>query len=54
MKSAILFIFMILFFNGCVFFNARGVSTNYYNDCKEYYDATGTYKKECPHNIIDW
>ena len=34
--------------------NERGVSTQYYNDCKEYYDATGTYQKECPHNIVDW
>ncbi|RRD54623.1 hypothetical protein [Campylobacter rectus] len=39
---------------GCVFLNDRGVTTKYYNECKEYYDATGTYRKECPKNIIDW
>ncbi|CAD7287356.1 hypothetical protein LMG7974_00255 [Campylobacter majalis] len=51
----IIYIFLILFcLNGCVFVNERGISTQYYNDCKEYYDATGVYQKECPHNIIDW
>lgn len=51
----------ILFFSalavmlgGCVFLNDRGVTTKYYNECKEYYDATGAYRKECPKNIIDW
>nr|WP_314888518.1 hypothetical protein [uncultured Campylobacter sp.] len=39
---------------GCLFLNDRGVSTRLYNDCKEYYDATGTYRKSCPKNIIDW
>ena len=34
--------------------NDRGVTTKYYNECKEYYDATGVYHKECPKNIIDW
>ncbi|MBE2985392.1 hypothetical protein CCAL9344_03600 [Campylobacter sp. RM9344] len=51
----ILLLMLIVFvFNGCIFLNERGISTQYYNDCKEYYDATGTYRKECPHNIIDW
>jgi len=31
---------------GCVFLNDRGVTTKYYNECKEYYDATGVYHKE--------
>ena len=51
----------ILFFSalaailgGCVVLTDRGVTTKYYNECKEYYDATGTYRKECPKNIIDW
>ena len=39
---------------GGVFLNDRGVTTKYYNECKEYYDATGVYHKECPKNIIDW
>ena len=39
---------------GCVFSNDRGVTTKYYNECKEYYVATGVYHKECPKNIIDW
>ena len=39
---------------GCVFLNDRGVTTKYYNECKEDYDATGVYHKECPKNIIDW
>lgn len=40
--------------SGCLFLNERGISTRYYNDCKEYYDANGSYQKSCPHNIIDW
>lgn len=41
-------------FNGCIYLNERGISTQYYNDCKEYYDAAGQYHKDCPHNIVDW
>lgn len=47
-------IFALFWLSGCVYLNERGVSTQYYNDCKEYYDATGTYQKKCDHNIIDW
>ncbi|WP_295146564.1 hypothetical protein [uncultured Campylobacter sp.] len=54
MKKFIFLAIIALNFNGCVFLNERGVSTQYYNDCKEYYDATGTYQKDCPHNVIDW
>ncbi|MBR8462040.1 hypothetical protein KDE13_00670 [Campylobacter sp. faydin G-140] len=54
MKNVIILTLIPLFFSGCLFLNERGVSTHYYNDCKEYYDATGTYQKECPHNVIDW
>lgn len=43
-----------LCFGECLFLNDRGVSTRYYNDCKEYYDATGTYHKDCPKNLISW
>ncbi|TXE78894.1 hypothetical protein FPD46_07605 [Campylobacter peloridis] len=46
------FIFFIVFFSGC-FVNERGVSNRFYDDCKEYYDASGTYHKECPKNWIN-
>ncbi|MCR4941241.1 MAG: hypothetical protein K5978_00425 [Campylobacter sp.] len=53
--KTILFTFLIgIFLSGCLFVNERGISTRYYNDCKEYYDANGTYHKGCPHNVIDW
>lgn len=54
MRKAILSIFLAVFLSGCIYLNDRGVSTQYYNSCKEYYDATGAYKKQCDHNIIDW
>ncbi|MFC2586999.1 MAG: hypothetical protein ACFNYB_01655 [Campylobacter sp.] len=54
MKKFVFLAIIALNFSGCVFLNERGVSTQYYNDCKEYYDATGTYQKDCPHNVIDW
>ena len=45
---------LVAMLGGCVFLNDRGVTTKYYNECKEYYDAMGVYHKECPKNIIDW
>ncbi|WP_169763925.1 hypothetical protein [Campylobacter mucosalis] len=54
MKNIILLSLIFTFFSGCLFLNDRGISTQYYNDCKEYYDANGTYQRDCPHNIIDW
>jgi hypothetical protein len=37
-------------FSGCV--NECGVSTLYYSDCIEGYDAQGIYFKKCPYNNI--
>ncbi|MDR1451287.1 MAG: hypothetical protein LBI57_02990 [Helicobacteraceae bacterium] len=37
---------------GCVGFNECGVSSSYYGDCVEGYDAQGAYFKKCPHNNI--
>lgn len=54
MRQILLLISVGILLGGCLFVNERGVSTNYYNDCKEYYDATGTYRKDCPKNIVDW
>lgn len=54
MKKALILAPILALFSGCVFLNERGISTQYYNDCKEFYDATGRYQKECDHNIIDW
>ncbi|EPP1573098.1 hypothetical protein ACUMG2_000626 [Campylobacter lari] len=44
--------FVVLFFGGC-FVNERGISNRFYDDCKEYYDASGIYHKECPKNWVD-
>lgn len=50
-----LLILLIAFvFQGCVYFNDRGVSGRYYNSCKEYYDSVGIYHKECDENIIEY
>lgn len=38
---------------GACFVNERGISNRFYDDCKEYYDAIGTYHKECPKNWVD-
>lgn len=45
MIKTILFIFVTLFYTGCV--NKHGVSAKYYSDCKEYYDLQGYYHKKC-------
>ena len=52
MKVLILIIPFLL--QGCLFFNDRGISTKYYSECKEYYDAQGFYHKECDKNLIDY
>ena len=40
-------------FTAC-YLNERGISANYYNDCKAYYDAAGVYHKACDENIVDF
>ncbi|MDR2033879.1 MAG: hypothetical protein LBP89_04530 [Helicobacteraceae bacterium] len=44
--------FCVFLFSGCVSINECGVSTKYYNDCVEGYDAQGVYFKKCPPNNI--
>lgn len=43
---------LALLLTGC-FINERGVSNRLYDDCKPYYDASGTYHEECPKNWVD-
>lgn len=52
MKKYLLVLILLFAFYGC-FVNERGVSNRFYDDCKEYYDASGTYHKDCPKNWID-
>jgi len=54
MKNALIFTLLGLMLNGCIYLNERGVSGRYYNECREFYDATGTYHKECDENLIDY
>jgi len=54
MKKALILILIALNFQGCLYLNDRGLSTRYYNDCKEYYDSMGTYHKQCDKNLIDY
>ena len=44
----------MLFSQGCVFFNERGISADYYSDCKHYYDSRGFYQENCDKNIVDY
>ncbi len=52
--KAPLILFTALMFQGCVYFNDRGVSNRYYNGCQEYYDAMGIYHKVCDENLIEY
>lgn len=52
MKKNYLSIAIAVLLSGC-FINERGISNRYYDDCKPYYDASGTYYEECPTNWID-
>lgn len=49
----IYFLAILVFFQGC-FFNERGISSTYYNDCSHYYDSRGLYREKCDENIVDY
>lgn len=51
-KNIIFLIISIILFTGCV--NKRGISSSYYNDCREYYDARGYYHKTCDENLVEF
>jgi len=43
-----------LLFTGCLYINKDvGLTTYQYEKCKEYYDANGTYHKDCPESLSD-
>lgn len=50
----VLILVLSLFFSGCLYVNDRGIDTQYYNECKEYYDAMGIYHKECDKNLVEF
>ncbi|HHS6521938.1 TPA: hypothetical protein ACTN4M_000350 [Campylobacter jejuni] len=52
MKKYTLMALLVLGISGC-FVNERGISNRFYDDCKEYYDGSGTYHKDCPKNWVD-
>jgi len=51
-KNIIFLIITLIFFSGCL--NKRGISSTYYNDCAEYYDARGYYHKTCDENLVEF
>jgi hypothetical protein len=51
-KSIIFLIITITLFTGCM--NKRGISSKYYNECREYYDASGYYHKTCDDNLVEF
>jgi len=46
-----IFLLIPVLFNGCLYFNDKGVSQYRYHECKEGFDANGTYFKECDKNL---
>lgn len=54
MKKILFYLAICVFLSGCFWINERGISGRYYNDCKEYYDASGMYHKKCDENAIEW
>ena len=51
-KNIILLMIPLIFFSACL--NKRGISSSYYNDCREYYDARGYYHKDCDENLVEF
>jgi len=54
MKIIAQLLIIMFFFKGCLYLNERGVSANYYSECKEYYDSEGFYHKSCDENLFDY
>ncbi|NOQ29486.1 MAG: hypothetical protein GQ570_00035 [Helicobacteraceae bacterium] len=52
MKHLTILILITIIFSGCV--NKRGISSTYYNDCKQYYDYQGFYHNECEKNMVEF
>ncbi len=47
--------FCLIVFSGCAYVNECGVSYQYYDGAKYYYDSQGNYVMECPNtNVIDF
>ena len=51
-KNIIFLIITLILFSGCL--NKRGISSSYYNDCREYYDARGYYHNDCDENLVEF
>ncbi len=51
-KNIIFLMITVTLFSGCL--NKRGISSTYYNDCREYYDARGYYHKTCDENLVEF
>jgi len=48
----LLFIIILFFFIGCI--NKKGISLEYYDNCKSYYDLYGVYYEKCSDNVINF
>ena len=49
-----LILILPLFLSGCLYINHDiGLTTYQYDKCEEYYDANGTYHKDCPYSVFD-
>ena len=42
----------LIFFSACL--NKRGISSSYYNECREYYDSRSYYHKDCDENLVEF
>ncbi|MDD6055776.1 MAG: hypothetical protein SOW25_03570 [Helicobacter sp.] len=43
---------LAIFFSGCVYQNACGISNSYWDEKESYYDSQGNYREVCPDNLI--
>jgi len=48
----LIIVISILLFQGCLYFNDRGVSGHLYDNCHSYYDGDGNFIERCDENII--
>lgn len=51
-RQIILMFFVAVFYGGCFYENACGISNSYWDEKGYYYDAQGQYHETCPDNLI--
>ena len=48
------YLLLIFILQGCLYFNDRGISAHFYDNCHSYYDCNGTFIEECNDDLVSY